>query len=115
MLFRSLSLSEANHNLELIKLETQKLNEELDSKKKEVENSKRELKFIENQMANAGERMDQKSVVAAASSVVSSLNSKILSMQKEMEIIKTTLQRERVEHSQVKEQLDQMLKTKKIS
>jgi outer membrane murein-binding lipoprotein Lpp len=64
-------------------------------------------------MANAGERADQKSVVAAASSVVSSLNAKILAMQKEMEIIKTTLQRERIEHQQAKDQLDEIHKKKK--
>jgi outer membrane murein-binding lipoprotein Lpp len=66
-------------------------------------------------MANAGERANQKNVVAAASSVVSSLNAKILSMQKEMEIIKTTLQRERIEHQQEKDQLDEILKKKKLS
>jgi hypothetical protein len=36
-------------------------------------------------------------------------------MQKEMEIIKTTLQRERTEHQQVKGQLDEILKKKKLS
>ena len=54
----------------------------------------------------------KKNVVAAASSVVSSLNAKVMAMQKEMEIIKTTLQRERAEHQETKAKLDEMLKSK---
>jgi hypothetical protein len=46
-------------------------------------------------------------VVAAASSVVSSLNSKLLATQKELEIVKAALQREREEHLETKKKIAQ--------
>jgi chromosome segregation ATPase len=85
--------------------EMEETRKEHESKKKEIEVAKKELKFIENQLANATERSTPKNVVAAASSVVSSLNSKLLATQKEIETLKIALQREREEHQETKSKL----------
>jgi len=86
------------------------MRKEYESKKKEIEIAKKELKFIESQMANAAERSAPKNLVAAASSVVSSLNAKLLATQKELEMLKVALQRERADHQQTKSKLDEFLK-----
>ncbi|MEW6588410.1 MAG: hypothetical protein AB1299_04520 [Thermoproteota archaeon] len=93
--------------------ELEQIRKEHESKKKEIEIAKKELKFIEDQMANVGNRTAPKNVVAAASSVVSSLNSKLLATQKELEMLKIALQRERTEHQETKNKLDALLKEKK--
>lgn len=90
--------------------ELEQIRKEHEAKKKEIEIAKKELKFIEDQMANVGNRTAPKNVVAAASSVVSSLNSKLLATQKELEMLKIALQRERSEHQQTKNKLDELLK-----
>lgn len=88
----------------------EKITREAETKKKEIEDAKKELKLIETQMANAANRVAPKNVVAAASSVVSSLNSKLLAAQKELETLKIALQRERMEHLETKRKLDELQK-----
>ena len=90
--------------------ELEEIRKEHEEKKKEIEAAKKELKFIEGQTANAADRAAPKNVVAAASSVVSSLNSKLLATQKEMEMLKIALQREREDHKETKDKLDKLLK-----
>lgn len=98
-------LLKASSELESARKEILEIRKEHESKKREIEFAKKELKFIESQTANVGERTDPKNIVAAASSVVSSLNAKILAMQKELEVIKVALQRERAEHQEAKKRL----------
>lgn len=99
------SYEEIRKSQEAARKEMEEARKEHESKKKEIEIAKKELKFIENQLANATERSTPKNVVAAASSVVSSLNSKLLATQKEMETLKIALQREREEHQETKSKL----------
>jgi putative ABC transport system permease protein len=99
------SYEEIRKSQEAARKELEETKKEYESKKKEIEIVKKELKFIENQLANATERSTPKNVVAAASSVVSSLNSKLLATQKELETLKIALQREREEHQETKSKL----------
>lgn len=99
------SYEEMRKSQEAARKELEETKKEHESKKKEIEIAKKELKFIENQLANATERSTPKNVVAAASSVVSSLNNKLLATQKELETLKIALQREREEHQETKSKL----------
>jgi len=98
-------LVKAVSELESARKEVSEIRKEVESKRKEIEFAKKELKFIESQMVNVGDRAAPKNVVAAASSVVSSLNTKILAAQKELEVLKVALQRERAEHQEAKKRL----------
>lgn len=98
-------LIKASSDLESARKEILEIRKEHEIKKKEIEFAKKELKFIESQMVNVGDRTAPKNIVAAASSVVSSLNAKILATQKELEVIKVALQRERAEHQEAKKKL----------
>ncbi|MBI5377954.1 MAG: hypothetical protein HZA82_04960 [Thaumarchaeota archaeon] len=98
-------LIKAVSELESARREISEIRKERDTKKKEIEFAKKELKFIESQMVNVGDRTAPKNIVAAASSVVSSLNAKILATQKELEVLKVALQRERTEHQEAKKKL----------
>lgn len=99
------SYEEVRKSQESARKEVEEARKEHESKKKEIEIAKKELKFIENQLTNATERSTPKNVVAAASSVVSSLNSKLLATQKELETLKIALQREREEHQETKNKI----------
>jgi hypothetical protein len=59
-------------------------------------------------MSNVGDRATPKNIVAAASSVVASLNTKLLAAQKELETLKIALQRERADHAETKKKLDDL-------
>ncbi len=95
---------------DVVSKEIEEIRKEYETKKNQIEAAKKELKFIEGQMVNAPDRTAPKNVVAAASSVVSSLNSKLLTTQKELEMLKIALQRERVDHQETKNKLDELLK-----
>ena len=97
-------LIKSSSELELARREISEIRKEHEAKKKETEFAKKELKFIESQMA-VGDKTAPKNIVAAASSVVSSLNAKILATQKELEFLKVALQRERAEHHETKKAL----------
>lgn len=101
----NLELIKTSSELESARKEISEIRKEHEAKKKEIEFAKKELKFIESQMVNVGDRTAPKNIVAAASSVVSSLNTKILATQKELEVIKVALQRERAEHQEAKKKL----------
>lgn len=101
----SQELIKASSELELARREISEIRKEREAKKKETEFAKKELKFIDSQMVNVGDRNAPKNIVAAASSVVSSLNAKILAAQKELEFLKVALQRERAEHHETKKSL----------
>lgn len=104
------SLKSAHDSYEQLKKSQESAAGELERIRKEIENAKKELKFIENQTANAANRAAPKNLVAAASSVVSSLNSKLLATQKELEMLRIALQRERADHQETKNKLDELLK-----
>jgi len=93
---------------EAVRKEIEEIRKEYESKKKEIEIARKELKFIEEQIANVGDRSTPKNVVAAASSVVASMNSKLLATQKELETLKIALQRERADHAETKKKLDDL-------
>ncbi|WP_042685641.1 hypothetical protein [Candidatus Nitrosotenuis chungbukensis] len=109
----SQELIKANSELESARKEISDIRKEHATKKKEIEFAKKELKFIESQMVNVGDRTAPKNIVAAASSVVSSLNAKILATQKELEVLKVALQRERAEHQETKKILAALESQKK--
>lgn len=98
-------LIKASSELESARKEISEIRKEHETKRKEIEFAKKELKFIESQMVNVGDRTAPKNIVAAASSVVSSLNAKILATQKELEVLKVALHRERAEHQEAKKKL----------
>lgn len=106
----SQELIKVSSELESARKEILEIRKEHEVKKKEIEFAKKELKFIESQMVNVGDRTAPKNIVAAASSVVSSLNAKILATQKELEVLKVALQRERAEHQETKKSLAASLK-----
>jgi MFS superfamily sulfate permease-like transporter len=56
------------------------------------------------------QRHDTSNIVAAASSVVASLNNKLAAMQKELEVVRLALQKERAEHRQTKDKLSELTK-----
>ena len=75
--------------------EKKKLENELIQKRKEVESSIRELKFIQNEIADVGKNKEQSNVVDAASAVVASMKQKLQNTQKELDLVKKALEQER--------------------
>ncbi len=77
--------------------EKKKLENELVQKRKEVESSIRELKFIQNEIAGVGKNKESTNVVDAASAVVASMKQKLQNPQKELDLVKKALEQERKE------------------
>ena len=75
--------------------ERKKLENELVQKRKEVESSTRELKFIQNEIAGVGKNKESTNVVDAASAVVASMKQKLQNTQKELDLVKKALEQER--------------------
>ena len=75
--------------------EKKKLENELIQKRKEVESSIRELKFIQNEIAGVGKNKEPSNVVDAASAVVASMKQKLQNTQKELDLVKKALEQER--------------------
>ena len=75
--------------------ERKKLENELVQKRKEVESSIRELKFIQNEIAGVGKNKESTNVVDAASAVVASMKQKLQNTQKELDLVKKALEQER--------------------
>jgi len=97
-------LEELNSKIKAVRQEMEILQAKNQAKKNEIEVAQNELKFIENELLTVGEK-NSKSVVEAASKIVSSLNTKIQTAQKEIDILKNVLQRERKEHNESMRQL----------
>jgi hypothetical protein len=76
--------------------------------------TKNELEFIEKELAIVGKKDDSKKIVEAAGAVAAALNSKYASAKKELEIVKTALDRTRVEYEAAKNEIN-LLKTKSKS
>ena len=75
--------------------EKKKVENELVQKRKEVESSIRELKFIQNEIAGVGKNKESTNVVDAASAVVASMKQKLQNTQKELDLVKKALEQER--------------------
>jgi len=82
---------------EINKMREEKKNVENDliQKRKEVESSIRELKFIQNEIAGVGKNKESTNVVDAASAVVASIKQKLQNTQKELDLVKKALEQER--------------------
>ena len=70
--------------------------------------TKKELAFIENELANIGKEGDTKKIMEAAGSVVASINSKYESIKKELEITKTAHARLKAEYESAKTELESL-------
>ena len=75
--------------------EKKKVENDLIQKRKEVESSIRELKFIQNEIAGVGKNKESTNVVDAASAVVASMKQKLQNTQKELDLVKKALEQER--------------------
>ena len=97
-----------NNELELVKTKTdntpqlislkeekKKLEDEIVQKRKDVETHVKELKFIQNEMVDVGNKERSTKVVDAASAVVASMNQKLQITLKELNEVKEALENER--------------------
>ena len=97
-----------NNELELVKTKTEntpqlislkeekkKLEDEIVQKRKDVETHVKELKFIQNEMVDVGNKERSTKVVDAASAVVASMNQKLQITLKELNEVKEALENER--------------------
>jgi len=89
----------------------QKLQSQTEQKKSEVGMVDKEVKFIENKLSTVGKNVDTKNIVEAASAIVASTNQKLHMAEKELEIIKKLLDKERKEHREAKNQLEKLRKS----
>jgi chromosome segregation ATPase len=97
-----------NNELELVKTKTEntpqlislkeekkKLEDEIMQKRKDVQTHVKELKFIQNEMIDTGNKERSTKVVDAASAVVASMNQKLQITLKELNEVKEALENER--------------------
>ena len=75
--------------------EKKKLENEIGEKRNYIKSSIRELKFIQNEIANAGKTTESTNVVDAASAVVASMKQKLQSTQKELDLVRKALEEEK--------------------
>ena len=97
-----------NNELELVKTKTEntpqlislkeekkKLEDEIMQKRKDVQTHVKELKFIQNEMIDTGNKERSTKVVDAASAVVASMNQKLQTTLTELNAVKKALENER--------------------
>jgi transcription elongation GreA/GreB family factor len=72
--------------------------------------SKKELEFIESELATVGRSNEAKKIVEAAGAVAASINAKYEDAKKELEIIKVALARTKEEHENTKKELESLKK-----
>ena len=75
--------------------EKKKVENELIQKRKEIESSIREFKFIQNEIAGISKNKESTNVVDAAIAVVASMKQKLQNTQKELDLVKKALEQER--------------------
>ena len=75
--------------------EKNRLENEIFQKNKDVDSSIKELKFIQNEIANAGKNKEPTNIVDAASAVVASMKQKLQNAQKELDLVRKALEQER--------------------
>ncbi len=72
--------------------------------------AKKEVQFIENELSSIGNKKESKNVIEAASAVVASMKDKLMAAQKELDVLKRVLEKERKEHQETKQQLEELKK-----
>jgi uncharacterized coiled-coil DUF342 family protein len=75
--------------------EKKKLENQIIQKRKDVESGTRELKFIQNQLTGVSKNKESKNVVDAASAVVASMKQKLQHTQKELDLARKALEEEK--------------------
>ena len=90
--------SDSSPQLNSMKSEKKKLENEIGQKRNELEYAKKELKIVENQKSTSVMRGKPDQVVEAASAVVASMNQKLQITLKELNAVKQALDTERKRH-----------------
>lgn len=91
---------------EIVRIQTEKQLQKTDSG---IAN--KEMQFIENELSTIGSKKESKNVIEAASAVVASMNDKLRAAQKELDVVKRVLEKERKEHQETKQQLEELKRT----
>ena len=86
--------------------EYEKISSSNEMKKKEIILSKKELEFIETELATVGRGDNTRKIVEAAGAVAASINAKYEDTRKELEIIKVTLARTKEEYEMAKKEIE---------
>ena len=78
-----------------MKEEREKIENEINQKRTELESGFRELKFIKDEMAKSSKSDGSEKIVDAASAVVASMNQKLQTVLTELDAVKKALENER--------------------
>ena len=84
-------------NIKKLKEEREKIKNEINQKRMELESGFRELKFIKDEMTKSSKSDGSEKIVDAASAVVASMNQKLQTVLTELEAVKKALENERIQ------------------
>ena len=84
-------------NIKKLKEEREKIKNEINQKRMELESGFRELKFIKDEMVKSSKSGGSEKIVDAASAVVASMNQKLQTVLTELEAVKKALENERIQ------------------
>ena len=88
-------------DIKKLKEEREKIENEINKKRIELESGFRELKFIKDEMAKSSKSDGSEKIVDAASAVVASMNQKLQTVLTELEAVKKALENERIKKKSV--------------
>ena len=83
-------------DIKKLKEEREKIENEINQKRVELESGFRELKFIKDEMAKSSKSDGSEKIVDAASAVVASMNQKLQTVLTELDAVKKALENERI-------------------
>jgi len=83
-------------DIKKLKVEREKIENEINQKRIELESGFRELKFIKDEMAKSSKSDGSEKIVDAASAVVASMNQKLQTVLTELDAVKKALENERI-------------------
>ena len=83
-------------DIKKLKEEREKIENEINQKRTELESGFRELKFIKDEMAKSSKSDGSEKIVDAASAVVASMNQKLQTVLTELDAVKKALENERI-------------------
>ena len=83
-------------DIKKLKEEREKIENEINKKRMELESGFRELKFIKDEMAKSSKNDGSEKIVDAASAVVASMNKKLQTVLTELNAVKKALEDERI-------------------
>ena len=83
-------------DIKKLKEEREKIENEINQKRTELESGFRELKFIKDEMAKSSKNDGSEKIVDAASAVVASMNQKLQTVLTELNAVKKALENERI-------------------